>query len=603
MAAKVNTKICMADEYEKVASSFKPSADGHPPKRVHAVPIGAVESTRNTVFYNAHSYHTKIPPEAVMPFLESFTRPGDVVLDPFGGSGMIGVASSLLGRRCILNDLSVISTHLAFNHTRPCDPDKLGTAFDELYARLLPIFRKLYLTISKDGQKGYVHYTIWSRVYACKKCQQRFSMWSVTDKQSGRVGSTLRCPSCGLEASRQSLRCEGNEPVFISYELPGTSRRLGKAADAFDRKHIASFRTRDIEFWFPTTKVQSNREMYIRSALHLQGIETVADFYTPRNLRALATLWKAINEVGDERIRFALAFAFTNSAWHGTRMRRYNARGGQRPLTGTLYIPQLSSEVNVLEVMKNKVARLRSYYRAYRPAHGKLPLPLIIRGSATEMARIPDASVDYIFTDPPFGSNIFYADCNLIWESWLGRVTDYTLEAVVNRSVKPSNGGKTVRDYGRLMTEAMLEMHRVLKPTGWVTLVFHNTDALVWAALQLAATTAGFRIIGTNGLNRAQHSHKGYKGRNGTEKVAHFDVVLSMQKVARRGSASNRRSVTETTLTQTLKRAATDPKVKRSLQWAHSVLIRSLIERRYDLSDVSYDRVQRAWVHLFNKTK
>ena len=32
-------------------------------------------------------------------------------------------------------------------------------------------------------------------------------------------------------------------------------------------------------------------------------------------------------------------------------------------------------------------------------------------------------SVDYVFTDPPFGSNIFYSDMSLFHEAWLGRRT------------------------------------------------------------------------------------------------------------------------------------------------------------------------------------
>ena len=45
----------------------------------------------------------------------------------------------------------------------------------------------------------------------------------------------------------------------------------------------------------------------------------------------------------------------------------------------------------------------------------------------------PDHSVDYIFTDPPFGQNIFYADCSLLWESWLQTYTDEELEIVCNK--------------------------------------------------------------------------------------------------------------------------------------------------------------------------
>jgi DNA-directed RNA polymerase subunit RPC12/RpoP/16S rRNA G966 N2-methylase RsmD len=586
---------CLADEYLREGRSFEPIADGCSPLPITQAPVGIVPGSRNTALYNAHSYHTKVPPEAITPFIEHFTRPGDVVLDPFSGTGMTGVAAALVGRRAIVNDLSLIGTHLAFNHTRACDPDSLREEFERLYASLLPSFREWYSTDDAEGNKGYIHYTLWSKVYVCRACKHRFSMWSITDTETGRVGRLLRCPACGYEASRQSWRPDGNEPVRVNYELGGSGKRHERDVSKSDLAHIATFSREGVGAWYPKFGIGAEREMFIRSALHLQGVQTIADFYTPRNLLALSSLWEGIQKVVNLRVRYALAFAFTNTAWHGTRMRRFNARGGQRPLTGTLYIPQLSSEVNVLEVMKNKVAQLASYYRSFQPV-ADCPPPLILMGSATNLDGIPDASVDYVFTDPPFGSNIFYADCNLIWESWLGGVTDDTLEAVVNRSRTMTTGGKTVADYGRLMAGALREIHRVLKPSGWVTLVFHNTDADVWKALQDAAADAGFRVDGAAGLDRAQQSHKGYKGRSGEEDVAHFDVVLSMQKVVATHRRADARPVTDAILKERLGALSeADERVASSLQWAHSMLIRDLLVANYDLSDVSFERVRGAW--------
>jgi len=211
-------------------------------------------------------------------------------------------------------------------------------------------------------------------------------------------------------------------------------------------------------------------------------------------------------------------------------MRRFNARGGQRPLTGTLYIPQLSSEANVLEVMRNKVAQLQRYYRSYNPHVAELPT--LILGSATELRGVPDGSIDYVFTDPPFGANIYYADCNLIWESWLGRLTDVRAEAVINRSLSIEKGGKSLKFYSGVMEGSMKEIARVLKPGGWATVVFHNTDADVWHAIRDAAAQARFEFHEAASLERKQQSHKGYKGRSEAEDVAHFDVVFNLQKPA-----------------------------------------------------------------------
>jgi DNA modification methylase/DNA-directed RNA polymerase subunit RPC12/RpoP len=492
-------------------------------------PIGPlrVVGGRDSTYYVAHSYHTKVPPEAIRPFIEHYTSQGDVVLDPFCGSGMTGVAAALAGRRSILNDLSPAAVHLAWNHTRPCDPQALAAAFESIRAKVAKRFGELYRTKHSDGRDGVIQWTMWSTKHRCPKCKKQFLLWDAVDREEGRVGKLLRCPNCKKSNVRSGMPALDSVPAWICYETED-GKRHEKAATRSDVAHALAWNRESIQNWYPTTAVGADREMFIRCALHLKKIGTIADFYTPRNLEALALLWEAIGAISDERLRRGLAFAFTNTAWHGTRMRRFNARGGQRPLTGTLYIPQLSSEANVLGVMSNKIAQLQRYFGTYRPLG--VELPAIRLGSATDITGVKDESVDYVFTDPPFGSNIFYADCNLIWESWLGRLTDVQSEAVVNRSLGQTNGGKTLGMYAGLMSTALKEIHRVLKPGGWATIVFHNTEAAVWKAIHDAASSAGFIFHEASSLDRKQQSHKGYKGRSGNEDVAHFDVIFNLQK-------------------------------------------------------------------------
>ncbi|WP_416268602.1 DNA methyltransferase [Burkholderia cepacia] len=558
-----------------------PDAGGEPPK--------VVSGQRNTALYNAHSYHTKVPPEAIIPFIKHFSRPGDVVLDPFCGTGMTGVAAELSGRRAVLNDLSVVAGHLAYNHTRPCDPKALQDAFDTIAADLDAEFREIYACT--DGkERGYILYTLWSRDAVCPNCQKSFSIWESIDRESGRMPARLTCPGCGQSSAKHALKYAGNRPVLLSYQR-ANGQRVERAPTAEDLSIIQDQAEIPPTAWYPNVEIDSTREMYIRSALHLQGVERVADFYMPRNLRALSSLWSRIQAVSDERVRSALMFAFTNTAWHGTRMRRFNARGGQRPLTGTLYIPQLSSEANVLAVMRNKIRQLRSYYESLgTPSE---PLPAIRLGSATRLSGIPDGSVDYVFTDPPFGSNLFYADCNLIWESWLGGLTRQQEEAVVNKSRDKSKGGKTVEDYESLMTQSMREIFRVLKPGAWATLVFHNTDPAVWRAIQSAAEVAGFQIEDAGALDRKQQSHKGYKGRSETEDVAHFDVIMSMRKRTT-GALPTRRSGGEANVKQLVLDAfkALPPK-SRTMQRVHSEVIQRLARHGLGLDAVSFDDVKK----------
>ena len=537
-----------------------------------AMPPARVPGSRGSAFYLAHSYHTKVPPEAISPFIEFYTKPGDVVLDPFCGSGMTGVAATLLGRRSILNDLSPAAIHLTWNHTRPCDPDALAEGFAKIEARIGATLSSLYRTVSSDGADALIYWTLWSTKHQCSECTHEFLLWETIDRVSGRLGNAISCPACKTLLKRSQLEVRGSVPSWIAYGTPD-GRRAEKAPSPSDIERALSFKRSAIDAWYPEVPLGPDREMYVRCALQLQGIKSVADFYTPRNLYALALIWREISIVNDDRVRRALAFAFTNTAWHGTRMRRFNARGGQRPLTGTLYIPQLSSEVNVFEVLRNKIASLKRYYRSYQ-IHGA-ELPAVTLGSATNLDGIPDGSIDYVFTDPPFGSNIFYADCNLIWESWLGRLTNVADEAVVNRSLRVDSGGKSLAQYSSLIAGAMREIARVLKPGGWATVVFHSTDAAVWQVIRVAAESAGFSFHEAASLDRQQQSHKGYKGRSGAEDVAHFDVIFNLRKSIATHHATSAKSIAEHDLSKLVASVLEEPDIAaRGLQAVHAEVMR-----------------------------
>jgi DNA modification methylase len=500
-----------------------------PPKRV-ATPLSEpIRGRKNTAAYNAHSYPTKVPPEAIEPFIERHTSRGHIVLDPFCGSGMTGLAARRLGRTAVLNDLSHGAAHLAWNMVTPCDPGRLDHAATAVLEAVASDYERWYGTAAADGSRATIAWTLHSQTVACPSCGTPSSLWEdATDRERGSVARAWPCPSCGGEIPKRSAQPLGFVPAWVAVDESGGRVERKPTAEEITRgAEIARIRCRD---WYPRVPLGPDREMYVRCALHLYGIREVADFWTPRNLRALARLWREICEWPDERERQALAFAFTNTAWHSTRMRRYNARGGQRPLTGTLYIPQLSIEVNPVPVFAHKVRQL---IRFFSEAPASAPRSRVLRASATELP-LADASVDYCFTDPPFGSNIFYGDCAVVWESWLQGLTPVDQEAVVNRSLKEASGGKSLDDYAALMEASFKEIERVLKPTAWTTVVFQSSDAEVWAALRTAVEHAGFDLANASYLDKTQQSHKGYKGRSGVEDVAAFDVVLNLHKAGKR---------------------------------------------------------------------
>ena len=141
----------------------------------------------------------------------------------------------------------------------------------------------------------------------------------------------------------------------------------------------------------------------------------------------------------------------------------------------------------------------------------------------------------------------------------------------------------------------MREISRVLKPGGWATVVFHNTDGEVWQAIRDAADRAGFAFHEAASLDRRQQSHKGYKGRSGSEDVAHFDVVFNLRKPeqpARKVRPKGKGSFDLAALVATLAR---DPEIAcRGLQGVHAEVMRRLASDG-SAAFVNYADVRSLW--------
>jgi hypothetical protein len=511
-----------------------------------------VKATKATPIYNAHSYHTKVPPEGIVPYILHYTDPGDLILDPFCGSGMTGVAAMMCAhppagalqlvpdarpgpRYAILNDLSPAAVHIAYNYCTPVDVEALRREFERIRAAVQEEFGWLYgTTCDRCGGPATIQYTIWSDVLECARCRAELVLWDVAvDHESGEMRSRFTCPRCGKEQTKREARWLRSVPVVTNYECHGGCRpkRSEHPTTEAEKRRIAEIEAAEIPYWYPTTPFDESWEMW-RGVHRDRGITNVSHFYTRRNLWALARYWREINQVSNPRIANALRFVFTSvCAKLASILSNVSLRGpgninlaGQLP--GTMYVPSLIAERHIQILMETKLKAFLGYVEAvsfYFPLDGTFSKA----GSATDLEEIPTATVDYIFTDPPFGSNIFYADVNLLWEAWLGQFTDQSQEAVVHVKQRDKN---TLADYARLMTDAFREMYRVLKPGRWASVVFHNSDDRIWQVILDAAEAAGFELAEINSFDKGQLSFKGKRGAKGIERVTNKDIVLNLRK-------------------------------------------------------------------------
>jgi len=82
------------------------------PPILEAIPAARQKDARH---YGVHPYFTRRPPNVVRSYIERYSRPKDVVLDPFGGTGVTAIEAFLAGRRAIHNDLNPFANFIAEN--------------------------------------------------------------------------------------------------------------------------------------------------------------------------------------------------------------------------------------------------------------------------------------------------------------------------------------------------------------------------------------------------------------------------------------------------------------------------------------------------------
>ncbi len=602
----LNSQMDLAEFIQLFGKPYNPVTDNYR-RPSFAMPVKAGKAT---AIYNAHSYHTKVPPQGIEPYIAHYTDSGDLVLDPFCGSGMTGVAALMQGRYVILNDLSPAAAHIAYNYCTPVDVQALKKEFERIKLAVKEEFDWLYETkCDRCGGPAIIQYTVWSDVFECDRCSAKLVLWDLAiNQETGKVQETFTCPECGKEQTKAGLRWLRSLPVMTIYDcLFCKHHRSEHQTTEAEKERIVEVDKTEIKYWYPLTPFDQSWEMW-RAVHGAQEISDISKFYTCRNLRALARLWDEINKVSDERLCKALKFVFTGSALlRTTKMARVGKgpQGGfvpSRNLSGTLYIASISVEKNVWDVFSNKAEMI--FEVLFDTSKAPLANAFVLTGSATELKGVSEQTVDYIFTDPPFGSNIFYADCNLIWESWLGKFTDQLYEAVVHVKHKNKN---TITDYARLMIDAFSEMYRVLKPGRWASVVFHNSDDRIWQTILDAVETAGFELAEINSFDKEQLSFKGIRGAKGLEKVTNKDIVLNLRKpgpnITRQVNGANtaRNGEAESRIAQQIADfLASDPSPeKRTLQHFWNVVLYDMLSE--GIVDVSMEKMGSILPHYFKQ--
>ena len=533
----------------------------------HREPFAAdVSEGKNDPIYNAHSYHTKVPHKAIMRYILHYTEPGDVVFDGFCGAGMTGVAAALCEdpsrakvlattssaikqHRVVLSDLSPIATFIAGNLLRPVYRRDLLDAVEEMCADIEDKLGHLYLTDHngwkvrdrkivehkhhqhRDDQLGTVEFTLYSDVIRCPECTTETTLYNVAvDEQNDSLRSNLKCPYCKALVQeskwepvytisfdpvlKQAIQHVRIAPVLINYSIGST--RYEKLPDDQDKQRIDIATDLLRSHGLPPIALIDGKETQRNAPV---GITHLHQFFTPREHLFVSTLLRQIQSYSDKNLSQMLLFCLTVSLPYMSRMRRFRAdRKGGGPLSGTLYVSSLITPLHVLKTFRRNAATIANGLTPpVDPQRGHV----ISTQDTGNLRQIQDSTVDYIFTDPPFGHNFDYSELNFFWEGLLGAVTNQKAEAIVSKSQE-----KSIDDYRELMERIFSECYRILKPGRWLTVEFSNTRASVWNAIQVALEQSGFVVANVSSLDKKQHSFKAVM----TPTAIKQDLVISSYK-------------------------------------------------------------------------
>lgn len=247
--------------------------------------------------------------------------------------------------------------------------------------------------------------------------------------------------------------------------------------------------------------------------------------FLPRAAQAMALLWRKAKSNSDPRTRSMLLFMVEQAIWGLSILNRYqpiqHGRDGgsqvNRQMTGVFYVASQHSECSPLYNLGGKLNRLVKAFKQ----HKVFPATAAVNTGTAASLPLAKNSIDYIFTDPPFGENIYYSDLNFLVESWHGVKTDPRPEAIVDRVRH-----KGIPEYQHLMQSCFAEYYRVLKPGRWMTVVFSNSKAAVWNTIQVALQQTGFVVAEVTALDKKQGSFQQVMSPNTVKQ----DLVISVYK-------------------------------------------------------------------------
>jgi len=421
----------------------------------------SIKASPHPKHYLMHKYWGRKPHNVVNEYVSKYTKKGDMVLDPFMGSGVVIIESLKLGRKVYGVDLNPVSCFITRNTISDYDESD---------------FQKKFLSIYNKNYKKFIN------LYDTK------------------------CPKCSAIVKFENSVWDGEK----IQKIRGTCDNCGKfikKADSFDKKKfnkaLKLFNELDKKknIFYPKNEILK----YVKR----NGKTHINMLFSERALLILGSIIKDIKVIKNKPTRDLLLMVFTSMLPNVSKMIPGNlqtANGRSGWVVSKLWAPKIHTEKNVLfsfDFRFNKILLgKKEVYGRVNPKNA-----FLYNKNSEKLDFIKSNSIDYIFTDPPYGDSIAYFALSMFWNSWLGEKVNYTEEIIYD-----PYRNKKYEDYGNRLKNVYQELYRVLKNKKYLSFTFHNRNLNTWKVVMDAVKDAGFHLqsivyqeqavsSGTQGLN------------------------------------------------------------------------------------------------------
>ncbi len=265
------------------------------------------------------------------------------------------------------------------------------------------------------------------------------------------------------------------------------------------KKYIEFENSQKINDWYPKNKLIQNSRISAKAGM------TIPDLFTKRTLACHARLLALIEEISSGNEKKLLKVAFTaNLANCSKLVPPIKSRGEMAAgawMTG-FYIGDTYLENNVLIYFENRFKKILKGKKDYSNQFGNNEefnffqkdynnYYKTFQNDAKNLS-LDDNSIDYVFTDPPYGDAVPYFEQSAIWNTWLNFEPDYVNEIVISDSKLRK---KRCVDFENEILIAFSEIRRVLKPNKYFSLTYHSLSGIEWKAITNGCIKNGFELV------------------------------------------------------------------------------------------------------------